>query len=322
MRIGMMTAVLGIAAGVGLGGGELAGENAALAYYQAWSELGANASMAMDRVDGGYKLSEDWLEHLDGSEDAILDLLDASMMGAADWDVDLRDGPHAKMPHLGKMRGGALSVGADALRCVEVGDHTGATERVAALYRMSTQLNHDEFLISALVGKSIANLGTNLTMQLIDDGVIGNAEARIILESARGVDRDDPFGIRDSIIGEWRMITEYVLRKAPADGAGKWLLNETSAAVDSEPGRLVLAMERNELLREMGGYSAYFGDVLTAWDNEDAQALAEAEERLQMGEYGALAELLGATMTRVFDSWVRFELETDELIERLEEIAD
>lgn len=320
MRIGLIGAVIGMSAGVGLGGAEAAEANAALAYYRAWA--------IMDQDLAGTLVTGDALSLRAGAEaelraagGVVEDLVEASAMDGVDWEIKYEEGFAALMPHLGKMRAGAKVVAADALRCAGDGDGAGAAERAASLFRMTRHLNDDRILISSLVAMAIGNMGTELTGQLIDDGVLDAGGARVILDAIRAGDAEDRFGMRGAIVGEWRLMSEFLVSNAPEEGAGRWLFTQAQIAEDSAAAKKVARMDRDALLRELGGFAAYHGELLAAWDAQDADRLDACEQRLIAGAFGPLPELLAPSVTRAYASHVKSMAQYDALIERLEEIA-
>ncbi len=322
MRIGMMAAVVGLVAGSGFGGAVASGENAALGYYRAWSVFDQQLPVGLDSLDGRLALSADGPGTLAASDGVIDILLESAARGDADWDVDLSDGPMTLLPHLGMMRRFARLMAADALASAADGARGDAAARVAALYRMSAHTTSGDTLISTLVGLAMGNLANQLTGQLIDDGVIRGDEARVVLDAIGGGDADDRYGLRDAVVGEWRMISEYILKHAPDEDPGVWLVEEVGIATDGAEGKRLLAMSREDLLREIGGYAAYHGALLSAMDSGDRAGLAAVSERLKDGDYGDLSLLIAPAVTRAYELARESKSQTDALIRRLEGIAN
>lgn len=321
MRIGLMAAVVGLAAGVGFGGVEASDSNAALAYYRAWADQSTELQLTLltgDRLS----LTEGGVDLLAAGQETVVMLLRAAEGGEADWGVDLADGPGTLLPHLGKLRGSAKVLTADALRCVEDGDGAGAAARAAALFRMSRQSTSDQVLISSLVGMAIGNLGVSLTDQLIEAGAIDAHGARVVLAAIGDGGGTDRYGLRDAIVGEWRMIAEYLLMNAPEEGAGRWLLETMGMEADDAESKRIAAMDKPALMRELGGWSAYYSDMLGAWDAGDRARMDAVVERLKDGEYGTITVVMAASLTRAFDSDRKSTEDINALIERLEGIAD
>ncbi|MCA9274582.1 MAG: hypothetical protein KDA29_00995, partial [Phycisphaerales bacterium] len=294
--------------------------NAALKYYRAW--LLVDTELADVLVTGDdMGLVEGGSTKLEAAGGSVLALLDAAEDGAADWDIAYEDGPEAEIPHLGKMRSSAKILAADALRCAEAGDNAGAAERAAAVYLMAGQVSEDRIMISSLVGMAIANLGNELTIQLIEEGTLDADGAAMVLTAIRGGDSDDRFGIRDAIVGEWRMISEYLVSSAPDIDAGNWLLQTMQMDIDDKVTKQVAQMDKQALLRELGGWSAFYGDMLSVWDSGDLDAMRQVVERVKDGDFGPLTIVAAPSLTRAFDSNQRSKEDFRALIERLEEIG-
>jgi hypothetical protein len=245
----------------------------------------------------------------------------AASMDDVDWGTDSSEGPMTLLPHLGFMRQASRYLAAEALESANRNDTEWAAQNIATMHRMGIHVATDDVLISSLVGMAIQNFGIRLTNQLIDEGKIDAAGARLIADAIRHGDSSDRFGMRDTIIGEWRMIGEYIIKNAPEEKPGEWLQELTTYAGESKPGEQVLNMTRSEMIKELGGFAVYHSDLLRAWDAQDASMFEAAEKRVQDGTYGALTELLAPTYTRAFAGHVQIRKDLDALIERLKEIA-
>lgn len=321
MFIGMIGAAIGIGTSVAIAGLETQ-SNAALMYYRAWLDMDSEVQSTLQISDDSLSLAPNGVELLERSDETIESLLAASQMGNADWQVAYDEGPFAKLPHLGKMRTATKILAADALRCAQDAEPEQAAERVVALYRMSGQITKDRLLISSLVGMAIENLANDLTTQLIEDEQLGSEGAQRVLNAIQERGLEDRFSMRDAIVGEWRMISEFLVSQLPKEQPGVWLIEGLGLANDSEASKRIMAMKRSEILRELGGFSQYHGDVLAAWDADDRDALQEAESRVESGAYGPVTELFGASMTRAFRSHQQFIAETQSLINLLKEAQD
>lgn len=321
MRIGVIAAVVGSVVGFG-GGVAMGGGNAALGYYRAWNLMDRDLQLGLLSDDDEFRVSDEGAERLAGAQDTVRSLLEASANGVADWDIAYGEGPLALLPHLGLMRASARVVGADALRHAASGDHSGAAERIAALYRMSGDVSGDRILISSLVGMAIGNEANKLANHLLDARVIDADNAAVVLEAIEELDAADRFGLRDAIVGEWRMIAEFLLARSPEEGAGKWLIETMGMEADDAESKRIAAMDKPALIRELGGWSAYYSDMLGAWDAGDRARMDAVVERLKDGEYGTITVVMAASLTRAFDSDRKSTEDINALIERLKGIAD
>ena len=323
MRIGLMAAVVGLAGSLALGSGVSAadGTNAALVYYRAWATMDQDLHLGLISDDDEFAVSADGAERLAAEQESIRRLLEATRAGDVDWGIAYEKGFGALMPHLNTMRSSSRVLQADALRLMEAGDSAGAAERLGALYRMSDDVVGGRVLISSLVGMAIGNLGTKTIGHFVEAGKWTAADARVLLEAIGEGDDADRYRIQDAIVGEYRLMSEFIVANAPADEPGRWLMEQTMFAEEPPAAKRVLAMSREELLRELGGFAAYHGELLAAWDAQDAEQLEACEQRLVAGEFGALPELLAPSVSRAYASHVRAKAELEALIERLEEIA-
>lgn len=325
MELGRLTTALAAVLGLGLAtGAATAGEgptNAALRYHRAWALMAPDLHLGVLHDEDDFRLTDEGAARLEHARDAVERLIEASGAGEADWGIEYEEGPLALLPHLGQIRMSSRVVGYDALRCAALGDGAGAAARVAALYRMSEDVSHDRVIVSSLVAVAISNSANKLTRRFLDDGLFTPADARAVLDAIREMRADDRYGLRESIVGDWRMIAQYVIDRAPREGAGKWLLETMEAEIDDETARTVAGMDRQALLREIGGWSAYHGAVLDAWDSGEAGALDAVVERLREGEFGPLSALIAPNLDRAFDAHRRGGEDLDAVVRRLEGLA-
>ncbi len=323
MRTGLMATVVGLAGSLAMGSGVSAtSDNAALEYYRAWSMLGDSREQVIDTGGDEIVLSDGAEDLLNNMEDSIKILISASAIHDADWGVDFEAGPNTLVTHLGSLRHSARLMTAAALMHAEAGELDRASACVAALHRIGVHSASGDTLIGSLVGIAIGNLGVELTDQMIDDGMIKRDGAREILDAIHMDDTVDRYRMRDAIFGEWRMMSEYIVKHAPEKNAGAWLIKETMIGDQSEPEKKIQRMDRSQLMRELGGFAEYHADLLSAWDAQSASKLERAEKKVQSGAYGTLTQVMGATLLRSFTSHQTSSKQLDQLIERLEEIAD
>lgn len=319
----MRKMLMGLVATGCLAAGALAGDtNAALGYYRAWTLMENDLQLGLLSDDDEFRLSEDGAKRLAGAQDTVEALIEASAAGDADWDISYEDGPLTLLPHLGLMHASARVIGADALRCAASRDHTGVAERIAALYHMSGDTSHDRVLISSLVGMAIGNEANKLANHFLDTGLFNSDDAAVVLAAIRGMDSSDRFGLRNSIVGEWRMIGEFLLARAPQEGAGKWLIETLQMQDDDAETKKIAAMDKAALMRDLGGWSAYYSDMLGAWDAADRARMDAVVERLKDGEYGTLSVVMAAALTQAFDSDQRSKEDFKALIKRLEGVGN
>lgn len=317
-----MAAVLGVAVGVGLGGAEASGKDAALAYYRVWRMMEQGMALGLLSDDDEFRLSVDGTKRLLKAQDLVEGLIEASAIGNTDWDIAYEEGPLALLPHLGLMRTSARVLGADVLRCEASGDHAQAVERIAALYRMGNDVSHDRNVIGSLVGLAIWNEANKLANHVLDAGSIDSDGATVMLTAIRELKSTNRFGMRDAIVGEWRMIAEFLVSRAPEDGAGKWLVETMQMEDNDELTKKIAAMDKAALMRDLGGWSAFYSDILGAWDAADRARMDAVVERLKDCEYGTLAIAVSPSLTRAFDANQRTKEDLQALTKRLEGIGD
>lgn len=135
---------------------------------------------------------------------AMQRLVDATKRPDCDFGVDRSAGLDAMMPHLGKMRGLARALRADAERALAAKDLDGAAQRVAAMIRMGRHINqHGESMIEWMVGGAVASMGTGVVK---DHPELVQAAWKTDIQQAIGeATPGDPLGIKRVLVAERAM---------------------------------------------------------------------------------------------------------------------
>lgn len=138
-------------------------------------------------------------------------LLDATKRGECDFAVDRSPGLDTVLPHLGKMRGLARALRADAERALAAGELDPAAQRVAAMIRLGRHITlHGESMIEWLVGSAVASMGANFVK---DHPELAKAAWKTDIQQAISeATPGDPLGVKRSLNAD-RIITVRSLRE-------------------------------------------------------------------------------------------------------------
>jgi hypothetical protein len=95
------------------------------------------------------------------------------------------------------------------------------------------------------------------------------------------------------------------------------------ADVQSDGDKMVIeplnAMNEEQVAAECDRAQGYFNEVLAAWDAKDAkEQVAKLEARLQAGEFGAVARVLGPAFNKCRSSAEKARIEHEAIVKRLE----
>jgi len=286
----------------------VARRNAALVYYRAWEGMNADD---WNLVSHGFetrpdvRLSEAQLKVLMENQPFVQALLRAASTADCDWGVQYDEGFRALLPHLGKLRASCRFLAADARRCTQDGDPTGAAKRIAAIVRMSDQLRSDGVLISALVGAAVNQVAVITTEQMLKGNELTPESARLILNAFKSMHTDDLFGSRTSIRLEGWMATQWPRQHFTGPTAGADFYKEMSGmgANAEAPPEPLAALDGEGLAAELDKLTAYYDEVQRAWDSPKAQVeLLAIQAKVADGAYGEAAKVLAAAFSKAHSS--------------------
>lgn len=248
----------------------------------------------------------------------------ASKMPDCDFGIDYTLGFEALLPHLGYLRRDARMLEADAVRLAVKGDAAGAGERLAAVFRMARQCGNDGVLISSLVGAAIAKSAAARADALLGQGKLDGRAAPAILEAARSIAQDDPFGMRASINAEGIVLVEAVRRNYTGPDAGRrfaaFFAPEEWPADKPDNRKKIAAMNGEQLLEDMQQAQRSYAGAVEAWDKPDARdrlrQIADDENKL-----GPAARMVAPALLKAYDAQKASREAVDRLIARLEKLA-
>lgn len=299
--------------------------NAALVYTRAWLLLKPEDS---DRFTEAYSSEPGWVP--DGATAALLEknqphvamVMRAASMPEVDWGIDYDQGFQALISHVTPLRRDARMLNADAARLALAGDPEGAAKRIAAMLRMAGQARQDGILISSLVGTAIAKSAAARATWMIDRGQMTPAAAGIVLEAARALLTDDPFGARSSIAAEGLVLLESSRRQYTGPDAGKRFAAIIAPGEQADERALgqVEAMDGAGLMAALVRVERYYRDAVSVWDQPDAaQQLGAMAGNLE--KYGLMAPILAPSFTKVWKDQAAARETLGTLVRRLEQAS-
>ncbi len=287
--------------------------NAALRYWSAWSTIPQETNDKVKAVEwqgietttDPARLPASFHEAAKAVDGAIVNsLIYASSLDRCDFEIEYEQGFNAVLPHLGKARQAARILRLDARAKLAAGDTPAAAADLAAMYRLAAHLTHDEVLISSLVSAAIAALADHEAEVLANSGRLSAQGRDAILAAMDRADPADPFGTRRGVASERRISTDWIAANFKGPDAGQRLvaayLTADDAAHAGVRGRIA-AMNGEALAREAAVYAPAIDESVAAWSAPDAAArLAQIEERMASGKYGALGVVLAPAFGKAY----------------------
>ncbi|MDQ7012835.1 MAG: hypothetical protein Q9O74_02935 [Planctomycetota bacterium] len=258
------------------------------------------------------------------AQDTLDNLAWASTLPECDFGIQYQQGWTALLPHLGKLRGFARVLDADARRHLALGEPDIAAERLATIYRMAKQTTGDHIIISSLVGAAMTNLAHKLTREMIEADDLTETGRDLMITALEGFGRDDPddpFAVRQSIVMEGVMSLGWIATAFPEGRAGTKLaeFGLFDASADRKLVRQFNAMSGPELSAEAERIPEYYSKSLEVWDSpKAADRLLELEAVLEIGGFGKLTKAFASALSRSREQDILARARLEEMLELLE----
>lgn len=295
--------------------------NAALHYYRIMcTPFGEAATLVSERRN-----ADDWIpdaetaKALENEQGTITQFVRASKMKECTWGTAYyTDGFGALLPALGKMRGAARMLSADARRLASQGESRQAAERLAALYRISDHVGREHILIGSLVGIAISSMTSGDVKLLMDKGWL-DAESRAIVAAAAAQTRASDFHMKDAIEME-RMIVNDWFRRTIHSPDGPSRIREYASLESNDATRIdaLLAMSPTQLDGQIDEAVKFYDDAIAAFYQPDGEALLKSLAKdVESGRYGLFGSIFCPAFEKCRISWGKGMAELDESIKRL-----
>lgn len=298
-------------------------ENAALRYWRVWSFMHAGTirddfylvsvydgayDPEFNHADEGHEVvtSEDLLGSLEGFIDG---LIEATEFPACDFGIDYDKGVDALLPHLPPIRKSAQLLILDAKRLLAEGDTDGATERIAACFRLSQHITGDTTLINSLVSLAVFGLAEDLVLE--NQASFSDANRQSIAEALARFQADDPFGCVKSVLGEAEHFGDWMMRRVDDEWSTlDRFAADFTALFDGDPQDEIMSdffsdtvktpEDFRRLLRsEIDQYCTALHLMAEAWNSPDAEkSLNALEAKIIDGSFGTVTKVMAPALTR------------------------
>lgn len=286
-------------------------ENAALLYYRYWLIMTDDLREALHAEyssDPAWRPSPKLSQIIAEHPDVIRGLLKATTVERCDWGVETEEGVYALLPHLRELRMSARLLRADARRLLDAGEIEAASERIAALYRLSAHTASDPVLISSLVAVAILHLAAGEVEEIVATGSLTTTARDTILKAIDTLDPDDPGHIRDGILNERTFFLGWFQRTFQGPDAPRRMLAELEkfdALQTPEDREALIAMSEQDLVADFEQAARFFDAVDSIWFEPDAlDRAAQIDELVERGYYGISGKALLPGVTKVYQQAV------------------
>ncbi len=282
-------------------------ENAALLYYRYWLGMGDDLREALYEE---YSSDPDWRpspklsQIISEHPDVIRGLLKATTVEHCDWGVETEEGIYALLPHLSELRRSARLLRADARRLLDADEIEAASERVAALYRLSAHAASDPVLISSLVSVAILHLAGREVEEIVATGSLTTTARDTMLKAIDTLDPEDPGHIRRGILEERSVFLGWFQRTFRGPDAPRRMLamlEDIGSPPTPEDREALIAMSEQDLVADFEQAARFFDAVDSIWYEPDAlDRAAQIDELVERGHYGISGKILLPGVTKVY----------------------
>ena len=160
-------------------------DNAALQYWQAFSQLPTmeKEHETLFSEPTASALAQPAAEKLlDSARQSFVFLDRAVVHQVCDWGLDYNDGVSLYLPHLSKGRDLARLAALDARRSFERGDYKSARKRLLEIMMIGRHMGRDPLLISLLVGSGLEGMAIDAAAPYIPDWKLSYADSVSMLQ--------------------------------------------------------------------------------------------------------------------------------------------
>ncbi len=285
--------------------------NAALLYYRYWLVMPDELREALRKEYTGkpaWRPGEELANLLEQNQDIVRGLLKASYVEHCDWGIEIEESINTLLPHLSELRTSTRLLSADARRLMDAGEIDAASERIAALYRMSAHAAREPVLISSLVSLAILSRAGDEVQELIATGSLTATARDMILNAIDTLDQDDPGHLRQAIEGERTIFLGGIRRQFSGPDAGKHLADAMEQQDWGVPPPVVAAVRAANaamLAQDLSRAEQFYDEVLQVWDQPDAlQQITRLEQAVENGRYGRIGPIILPAISRAYQSGV------------------
>ncbi len=303
--------------------------NAALMYARAWLLIPEDTFRAV--ADANPDRKPDWVPDADlakklvDAQAGITTIVRAAKLQNADFGLEYSQGVGALLPHLGRLRGSARILAADARRLHAAGDTSAAVERVVALFALSRHSAGDGVMISSLVSAAIHALAASNTERLLASGALTIEHRDAILAEMRRVNPNDPFGVQLAVLGERQWTEGWIRNNFSGEGGAKKLMSQLGGmlpdsgdAQTAKNSKIVEAYTAAQLKADLDRMVKFYDEAHRLIPEPDAaERLAALEERAKKGEFGTLARVFAPALSKSKATDAKATSERKALIEKL-----
>lgn len=257
----------------------------------------------------------------------VIDLVRrGSQQHYSDFELDYSQGFALMLPHLSNLRNAARIMHADAQVHLHDGDISGATDRMASLYRMSGHIGSDRIIISSLVGAAVFNYTDGVTQQAMDRGELSAFDSAILVNALNTLDERDPFNFVEGVVGEQVIAVDWMAQKFATQEDRQAFHKEWGGFFgDEDFDRQFISLTDDEFAVEIDLYDQYMGRVIEAFMLDDHEAgkaaLAQLREEADAGEFGLFGKSLSPAFDKILDQMHKSRTAVADRIADLEKIA-
>ncbi|MFM9181762.1 MAG: hypothetical protein ACKOV8_11060, partial [Phycisphaerales bacterium] len=249
-----------------------------------------------------------------------MQLEEASRVGKCDWELDRDAGVGLLLPHYAWMRQAARLQRAAAFMQLDAGGDGDAVATLSSIGMLAAHAGQDDIAIGSLVGGAISSATfVDATTTAIENGSIGQDQAKALLDAVRPLKGDDPFRAVDAVRGEWDML-DATVRNPKADDLMAWAAERPDAAA------ALKGLSVDEMRTQVRSIKGVYDRAAAAFANPDpVAARAELERIARMGDggrFGALAKAMLPDFGSLYESNRRNVAALAVLLERLRSIAE
>ncbi len=250
-----------------------------------------------------------------------------SRQRSSDFGLDVASGPAIRLPHLSGMRTLVRMLAVDAAVALRQDRARDAAEAISSIVRTAEHLNHDDVILSSMIGQSLYTLGEEVLIYGLDRAAFRPDEAAVLLLAIQKLDADDPFRYRTALRNHKRLFTEWAIERY-SDDDGLILARDEISEMAFHPitGVELAILSREDFERQLHAADVVLERMVEALEMRDPEQARFQIQRLDravaQGDHGLIAQIFLYPAEEIFDRMIRARSRVAERRTSLRRIAE
>lgn len=249
-----------------------------------------------------------------------------SRQRSSDFGLDVAAGPAMRLSHLSGMRTLVRMLAVDAAIALRQDRARDAAEVISNIIRTAEHLNHDDVVLSSMIGQSLYTLGEEVLIYGLDRAAFRSDEAAVLLLAIQKLDAEDPFRFGTALHNHKRLFTEWAIERY-SDDDGLILARDEINEMAFHPitGVELAILSRDDFERQLHAADVVLERMVEALETRDPEQARFEIQRLDrevaQGDHGLIAQIFLYPAEEILNRMIRSRSRVGERRNTLRRIA-